>query len=383
MLLCWSGPAFGAEARQTGGFAPETAWLWTLSLLSVGLLFCSVYFFFKMAAAERERVRLRNVIWRAPFACLVVARDNLSIVLANNRALEVLQLPLEYADKRLSDFVDPTVIQSVFQEIRELGEFLNRELRMKTADGRELWVLVSATEMQRYGRRVLFVNFSDVTEQKRVSEELQHTNARFEALLKASPDGIMTISLEGVVRFANERALQLGRFSGFEQLVGKSLKEFLPGAEWLFFQDGLAKLASGEDGGLATVSKLLRADGSFIWIEPRSVVVADPFSGDRQVLIIVRDITERKETEERISEHAKRLEEALGKIAKLQNDMISICAWTKQVYVEGEWLPVDVYLSRHLGLKVSHGISGEGLKILEKSGGTVPPLLDGTQQKNA
>ena len=37
--------------------------------------------------------------------------------------------------------------------------------------------------------------------------------------------------------------------------------------------------------------------------------------------------------------------------------LLVMCAWTKQVKVDGEWISVDAYLTEHLGVKLSHGIS--------------------------
>ncbi|MES2308040.1 MAG: response regulator [Verrucomicrobiota bacterium] len=60
------------------------------------------------------------------------------------------------------------------------------------------------------------------------------------------------------------------------------------------------------------------------------------------------------------------LEESLNQIAKLKNAMVKICAWTKQIKVDDHWIDVDEYLSRYLGLQLTHGISESGVKLLEK-----------------
>lgn len=40
-------------------------------------------------------------------------------------------------------------------------------------------------------------------------------------------------------------------------------------------------------------------------------------------------------------------------------EFITVCAWTKRVKYRGEWVPFEVYLEKHYGLKLSHGISEE------------------------
>jgi len=36
--------------------------------------------------------------------------------------------------------------------------------------------------------------------------------------------------------------------------------------------------------------------------------------------------------------------------------LVTVCAWTKSVRSEGQWISFDEYLSKHLGLSVTHGI---------------------------
>ncbi len=39
-----------------------------------------------------------------------------------------------------------------------------------------------------------------------------------------------------------------------------------------------------------------------------------------------------------------------------------MCAWTKKVKVQGEWIPVEDYLRKHLGLTISHGMTEESAR---------------------
>jgi hypothetical protein len=49
--------------------------------------------------------------------------------------------------------------------------------------------------------------------------------------------------------------------------------------------------------------------------------------------------------------------------------LLTICMWTKQVRVDGEWVPIERYLTEHQGLKLTHGISQEAAEqILREEG---------------
>jgi phosphoserine phosphatase RsbU/P len=57
-----------------------------------------------------------------------------------------------------------------------------------------------------------------------------------------------------------------------------------------------------------------------------------------------------------------KLQSSLDHVARLEHAMLKICAWTKQVNVEGKWITIEEYLSHYLGLVLTHGVS-ESAKI--------------------
>ncbi len=69
-------------------------------------------------------------------------------------------------------------------------------------------------------------------------------------------------------------------------------------------------------------------------------------------------------------------------IAKLDGEMpagetLTVCAWTNRVKLGTEWVPLDDYLKRKYGLKISHGISPEAHRMMaegvfDENPGNVP-----------
>ena len=72
-----------------------------------------------------------------------------------------------------------------------------------------------------------------------------------------------------------------------------------------------------------------------------------------------QDITGRKESERQLSE-------AAAEIEALRNGLLKICAWTKRIEIDGRWISVDEFLSDHLHLKLTHGMSLEGARLFKK-----------------
>jgi GAF domain-containing protein len=54
------------------------------------------------------------------------------------------------------------------------------------------------------------------------------------------------------------------------------------------------------------------------------------------------------------------LRAALDRVERLEK-LVRMCAWTKRLELDGEWLDIEAFLQRRFGLQVTHGISEEAL----------------------
>lgn len=46
--------------------------------------------------------------------------------------------------------------------------------------------------------------------------------------------------------------------------------------------------------------------------------------------------------------------------------LLTICAWTKQIRIDDKWVPIEEYLVKHCGLKLTHGITKEAQQLYFK-----------------
>jgi len=104
------------------------------------------------------------------------------------------------------------------------------------------------------------------------------------------------------------------------------------------------------------------ANGSYRWLLWTSVTSPK----DQLIYGVALDYTKRKEAELELAQTVAELEQVLQdlhasqtQINKLREGLITICAWTKQIQHDGHWMPVDEFLSQHLKLNLTHGISTE------------------------
>jgi PAS domain S-box-containing protein len=93
-------------------------------------------------------------------------------------------------------------------------------------------------------------------------------------------------------------------------------------------------------------------DGSYRWL----LWNAAPDS-DRQVIYsVARDITERKEADEKRETLVRELQAALAEVKSLQ-EILPICSYCKKIRDdENYWQTVEAYISEHTNARFSHGI---------------------------
>ncbi len=105
--------------------------------------------------------------------------------------------------------------------------------------------------------------------------------------------------------------------------------------------------------------RYLHKSGKIVWANLSVSLVRDKADAPRFFISQIQDITSSKES-------SRRLDEATAEIQKLQGGLLKICAWTKRVYVDGQWISVDEFLRDRLRLKLTHGMSVEGGRLFKE-----------------
>ncbi|HET9909230.1 MAG TPA: PAS domain S-box protein, partial [Anaerolineales bacterium] len=149
------------------------------------------------------------------------------------------------------------------------------------------------------GRRL-----SDVLTVLLTYHHLEESEERYRQLVNLSPDGI-SIHRDGRVQFVNPAMVRMSGATSADQLIGKSV---LDGIHPDFRAAARNRMHEMESSGQPLPfieEKLLRLDGSSIDVE----LAAVPYNinNTRYILIVARDITERKRAEEALRESEERL----------------------------------------------------------------------------
>ena len=117
----------------------------------------------------------------------------------------------------------------------------------------------------------------------------------YKALVEASPDAIMFSGMDGTIRFANAKAIAMGRNAGPQDLIGENLFRFIVKPDKDTMKTEFEKLVRGMNRGTLE-AVLIRQDGTIYDAEITGAILWDEVNHMPLGLIsVTRDISDRKE----------------------------------------------------------------------------------------
>ncbi len=217
------------------------------------------------------------------------------VIYASSGCRELFELEPEVLQtdfQALNKLIHPQDVQAFEESIAiscATGKPWHWEGRIITLSGKLKWIQgASRPEQQPSGDMIWDGLLIDITDRKLAEEKLQESEARYKAILDAIPDLMFRISRDGqYLDFKGEGAnVTIPR----NEIVGKNLQDLLPSDVALKSQKAIAKTLDSKT--LQTCEYQLPTPLGMRDYEARLVV-----SGQDEVLAIVRDISESKQTE--------------------------------------------------------------------------------------
>lgn len=209
---------------------------------------------------------------------------------------KIHEVPEDYVPelKAAFEFYPPearALLQNLADRAIHSGEGFDVDLPLRTAKGRQILVRVMGkAKLKANGAKALYGSIQDITDRKREQEKLSSTNARLRALLAAVPDYLLQVRKDGLVL-----DFQPGDDAnpGFplHGAVGKRLEAKLPPeAAYPVLK---AMKAATESLDLQVVEFDLRIGAKRHFFEARVI----PTQAN-DLLMLIREVTERKEAEQ-------------------------------------------------------------------------------------
>jgi len=173
---------------------------------------------------------------------------------------------------------------------------------------------------------------TEILGRNRAEELLRQSEESYRRLVEHSPDA-MLVHRKGTMIFANSACLELFGASSADELLGKQLLDFVHPDDREAVKQRMQKFTLDLESVRRNETKYLRLDGAEIYVEivARSVI----YQGDVAIQVTFRDISQRKQTEEKLRQSEENLAaaQAMAHVGNWSWDMNGdVVSWSAEMY---------------------------------------------------
>jgi PAS domain S-box-containing protein len=205
---------------------------------------------------------------------------------------------------------------------REAGEEEVRryEIRSVRKDGSVFWTEQMSSSVQWSGQRATQIVSIDITERKIAETALKEREQRYRSLVDNSLQGILVTREK--IQFANDALCRMFGYTAEELCALPSVFDCYHPDDHERVREAAQARQRGDDAARTFEFRGVRKDGSVFWMQQMSSLIE--WQGETAAQIVVIDITERKNAEQRLaqseSQYRETFENAPVAMAWVSND---------------------------------------------------------------
>lgn len=256
--------------------------------------------------ALRESEALKSAILDAALDCIVSIDEESRVLEWNSAAERTFGFPREAA---LGQDIAELIIPPEYRERHRQGmahylatgegPLLNRHIEVEAvrADGSRFPVELAISPISSAGRPRFTASLRDITERKRAEAAQHESEQRLRSTCEHAFASIAEVDATGRFLRVNE---QLTAISGYsrEELLARSFTDITDPEDREVDLDQFRRLMAGEIDAYTFEKRYIHKDGHTVWVELAASRVDDAEGRPLYGIRVVRDITERKRTEE-------------------------------------------------------------------------------------
>lgn len=256
--------------------------------------------YLELCRSEDKCIDINVLFHNHPHPMWIYNQKNLQFLDVNEAAIVQYGYSREeFLQMRITDIRPPEDVPILLNFLTENQDKLNFSKRWQHVckDGRVIDVELFTQAIEYAGYDARLVDIRDITEQKQIKQTLQESEIRFRTVAEAIPIPLVISRLsDGLILYANNEFIQTFRFS-LEHFSNYLLSDLYHDRQEL--QALLEALE--QHGSLRNYElPLKRADGTSFWAITSLQYVT--FNGETALLTVLSDITERKNTEVKLTE---------------------------------------------------------------------------------
>lgn len=208
--------------------------------------------------------------------------------------------------------------------VTDLNQRVDRSERMLlTARGDRIPILKTVDQITLGGRECLIESFFDIKERKRAEEALKASEAKYRQLHDSMMDAFISIDMDGRIKEFNEPFLNMLGYAPYE-LAELTDNDITPD-RWHSIQSEIVKTQVLARGYSDIYEKEYRKkDGTVFPAELRTVLLKDDAGKPTGMWTIVRDITDRKRSQEIIQQQARDILEISTPVVQLWEGVLAL-----------------------------------------------------------
>ncbi|NTW25845.1 MAG: PAS domain S-box protein, partial [Lentimicrobium sp.] len=178
------------------------------------------------------------------------------------------------------------------------------EFQHRLANGELRSVEVHSSPILYQDQRILFSIIQDITQRKQAEEEIKKTGQHYQALIEKAPDGIVLLDAEGNFKYISPAAKKMFGYNQADEATGHPA-EFTHPDDLQMVESELGKIFEDPTYIPTLEYRFIDKRGQWHWVETTfSNLLANP--SVESIVLNFRDITERKQNEEKLVKNEER-----------------------------------------------------------------------------
>ncbi|RDY29795.1 PAS domain-containing protein [Romboutsia weinsteinii] len=192
--------------------------------------------------------------------------------------------------------------KKIFKDrVEEIEFYLNRKKDNKeelyVIDGEAIYVEMSYSEYSKYGKHKTIIVVRDITRRKIAQMKLRESQNSYSRLIDILPDGICLLNRNLEIEYANQSLLKIIGISDINEILNTNIKKILDIniREEYDFDKKMRKILDKSKHLLLLENEIINKDKKSIQVE----INALPFeySESKNIMLIIKDITHKKDSE--------------------------------------------------------------------------------------
>ncbi len=245
----------------------------------------------------------------------------------------------ELLERPFIDFIYPDdqeeVINTHLALMQGGNETIAATLRFIARNGAILWASYTSVPVIWDGQRAVLSFVKDVTDQKRVLDELAESEEKYRLVVENAEE-VIIVAVDGYLALYNKKTSELFGYSE-EELASTPIIEFFHPDDRKLVLDHRSKRDSGDPEPQFFTARMLTKGGTIVWME--NSVVTFLWRGKRAALVIATDISERKRVEDTLKES----EEKYRLVVENANEIITVSVDGTLRFVNMKALAISSY----------------------------------------